>query len=259
MNRKSDGNRKTGGAENPEMQEKKTGSLYGIGTGPGDPELMTVKAIRLLGEADVIAVPEADPNESMAYKTAVAACPEISEKDLLPVPFLMKNNPAEREAARQENAAKIAAYLDHGADVAFITIGDPAVYTTFGYVFNILKSRGYSCVIINGVPSFCAAAARLGRMLVMGDEKLEVIPGGAYPGGGSSADDDEGYSDTTQVYMKFKSNFYGLMDDLKARGEQPAVIENCCLPGERTFSGADSLPDDIGYFNIVISRRSEGK
>ena len=219
------------------------GILYGVGTGPGDPELLTLKAIRIIKEADVIAVPNEIPENSIPYRTVAAVYPELASKEILPVPFLTEPDQEARQAVREENADRIAAILDQGRSVAFLTIGDPSIYTTYSYVFAILAPRGYTCEMISGVPSFCGASARLNTTLCGGNERLEIIPGGMGGDAGS-----------TQIYMKYESRFPELIRELKARGEKPMVIENCCLEGERAFPDADHLPEDIGYFNIVISR-----
>lgn len=222
-----------------------TGKLYGIGTGPGDPELMTLKALRIIKNCDVIAVPDSDPDKCIAYTTAKHAVPEIIEKRLLCVPFMMSGTLEKRMQCRIENAETIARVLDSGSDTAFLTIGDPAIYTTFGYVAEILMKRGYETEFINGVPSFCAAAARMNKMLCIGTEGLEIIPGAAEP------------EKKTRVYMKNERNLEQLLAELRSEGADAQIVERCCLDGERVFSSISDLPDDIGYFNIIIVNEKE--
>lgn len=254
------------------------GKLYGVGTGPGDPELLTLKALRIIREADVIAVPNEDPPNAIPYKTIAAVYPEIASKEILAVPFLMKPDHAARQAVREENAEKIAAVLDQGRDVAFLTMGDPSIYTTYGYVFALLAPHGYDCEMISGVPSFCGASARLNVTLCSDQEKLEIIPGGmrspvtaallnpevsdpesAEPASDPSVGRPGCGTGATQVYMKFETLFPRLIETLNHRGEAPMVIENCCLENERAFRETSSLPEDIGYFNIVISHNDGRK
>jgi precorrin-2/cobalt-factor-2 C20-methyltransferase len=218
------------------------GILYGVGTGPGDPELMTLKAVRVIKECSVIAVPASDPEECMAYNTACGAYPETAGKEILKVPFLMGGTEEERIERREANAAKIAEVLDEGTDVAFLTIGDPLIYTTFGYAAAILKNRGYDIEIVNGVPSFCAAASRIGTMLCSGSEGLEIIPGSEEP------------PEKTRVFMKNESELPPLLDRLRSEDSDVSIVENCCLESERVFRDINSLPDDIGYFNIIIAK-----
>ena len=250
---------------------RKKGKLYGVGTGPGDPELLTLKALRIIKEVSVIAVPNEVPENSIPYKTVMAVYPELAEKEILAVPFLMKPDLAARQEIRKRNAKKIALLLDQGQDIAFLTIGDPSIYTTYSYVFAILEPLGYDCEMISGVPSFCAASAKLNVTLCSDQEKLEIIPGGkGSPAAFSLFHEKQPVPEqslkryerpgcgtgSTQIYMKFESLFPRLIDTLNRRGEAPMVIENCCLENERSFRDTTTLPDDIGYFNIVISHNN---
>ena len=104
------------------------GIAYGVGVGPGDPELMTLKAIRMIRENDIIAVPGKDPKESVAYKIAEAVVPEISEKTLIPIYMPMVKD---RELIKQEHekgAKLIESYLDQGKNVVYLTLGDVTIY-----------------------------------------------------------------------------------------------------------------------------------
>ena len=110
------------------------GILYGIGVGPGDPELMTLKAVRLLKEADLIAAPGQDVRETAAFRIAVQAVPEIAEKELLPVEMPMMMDRKILEEAHRAGAKLLEDQLAAGKRIAFITLGDPTVYSTFTYL-----------------------------------------------------------------------------------------------------------------------------
>ena len=112
------------------------GKLYGVGIGPGDPELLTLKALRVIRESKVIALPGKEPRETVAYKIVEGAYPEIAEKELLAVDMPMTKDPAKLEASHEAGAAAIMAYLDKGMDVAFPTLGDRPEST--GYFTTIL-------------------------------------------------------------------------------------------------------------------------
>ena len=134
------------------------GKLYGVGVGPGDPELLTLKARRILLEADVVAVPDKGSGE----KTALNIVKDVVEgKNLRPCPTPMVRDKALLDGCYEEIAARICALLDEGKNVAFITLGDPTLYSTYIYVHKKVLARGYDAELIPGVPSFCAVAARL--------------------------------------------------------------------------------------------------
>ena len=141
------------------------GIAYGVGVGPGDPELMTLKAVQLIRQNDVIAVPGKEPKESVAYRIAAGAVPEIEDKELVPVYMPMTKDPEKLEAAHRNGAEMLESYLDQGRNVVYITLGDPSLYCTFSYLQHILEADGYEAELVSGIPSFCAAAARLGASL----------------------------------------------------------------------------------------------
>ena len=115
-----------------------SGILYGIGVGPGDPELMTLKACRILRENEVIAAPGESVEDTVAYKIAVQAVPEIANKTLLPIFMPMVMNKARQIENHKKGARQIEKVLDEGKNVVFITLGDPTIYSTFSYVQEIV-------------------------------------------------------------------------------------------------------------------------
>ena len=150
------------------------GTIYGVGVGPGDPELMTLKAVRLIRENEIIAVPGKIAAESTAYKIAAAAVPEIADKTLVPVYMPMVKD---REMIRKEHekgAKMLETYLDQGKNVVYLTLGDSTIYCTFSYLQHFLEDDGYPVELVSGIPSFCAAAARLNLPLTEWDEPLHI-------------------------------------------------------------------------------------
>ena len=139
------------------------GKIYGIGVGPGDPELMTLKAVRLIREADVIAIPGKDRESCTAYQIASGAVPEIKDKEIIPVVFPMTKNETVLRESHEAAVQSLTALMDQGKTIAFLTLGDVTIYSTYGYVHQKLLSLGYESILVNGVPSFCAAAAKLPR------------------------------------------------------------------------------------------------
>ncbi len=152
------------------------GIAYGVGVGPGDPELMTLKACRLIREGDIIALPGKEAKETVAYKIAVRAVPELAEKELIAIDMPMTKDAELLRESHREGAKQIETYLAQGENVVFLTLGDPCVYCTFTYLQPYLHADGYETRLINGIPSFCAAAAELNMPLVEWDEPMHVLP-----------------------------------------------------------------------------------
>ena len=152
------------------------GIFYGIGIGPGDPEHITLKAVRMMKEVDVIAAPGTDVKETLAYRIAVQAVPEIEQKEMLPIDMPMTMDKELLLKAHKRGAETIEKVLAEGKSVGFITLGDTTVYSTFSYLEKIVKEHGFESVYISGISSFCAAAASLGIPLTEWQEPLHVIP-----------------------------------------------------------------------------------
>jgi precorrin-2/cobalt-factor-2 C20-methyltransferase len=151
----------------------KPGIFYGLGVGPGDPELMTVKAWRLLATVPVIAFPRPDNGDSLARRIAAPFIPADAIELALAIPMRAERPPA--RAAYDAGAAAIAAHLDGGRDVAFLCAGDPLFYGSFMYLLERLRDT-HATVIVPGVTALTAAAAALGRPLAARADVLKVIP-----------------------------------------------------------------------------------
>ncbi len=149
------------------------GRLYGVGVGPGDPELMTVKAWRLITTASVIAYLTADGKHSTARDIAKSYIPENAEHLVIDMPMRVEREPGEK--AYDAGAAAIAAHLDRGRDVVMLCEGDPFFYGSFMYVFARL-AKDYPCAVIPGVTSMTASAAALRRPLSARNEVVKVLP-----------------------------------------------------------------------------------
>lgn len=227
-----------------------TGTIYGIGVGPGDPELMTLKACRLIREADVAAIPGKDRESCTAYQIAVKAVPELREKEILPVVFPMTKDEAVLLKSHESGARAIADCLDAGKNVVFLTLGDPTVYSTYIYVHKRLKAMGYGAEIVSGVPSFCAAAARLGISLGEQADSIHILPG-SYP-------EQAGLSlPGTRVFMKSGRQIKAVKQALMEEGVKAAMVENCGMDGERLAIGAKNFPEDAGYYSLMIVKDRE--
>ena len=223
------------------------GTAYGVGVGPGDPELITLKAVRLIRENEVIAVPGKEAENSVAYIIAAAAVPEIAEKTLVPIYMPMVRDRAKIEEEHRKGAKLLEKYLDQGKNVVYLTLGDSTIYCTFSYLQHILEEDGYRVELVSGIPSFCAAAARLNISLTEWNEPLHVIPASHKKG---EALDLAG----TYVLMKSASHMKETKELLMASGRQVGCVENCGMVNEKVYHSAEEIPDDAGYFSLVIAR-----
>lgn len=224
------------------------GKLYGVGVGPGDPELLTLKALRLIRENPVIAVPGEDIRASVAYQIVKGAYEALDEKTLLSVAMPMTKDPAVLEANHEKAAGDVEAYLGQGKNVVFLTLGDPTVYSTYLYVHKRILARGYEAEIVSGITSFCAVAARLNMGLVERDEPLHVIPA-TYQADGM---DQVLKLPGTKVLMKTGRKMAQVRESIQKSGQQAVMIENCGMPGERIFEGAENIPEKSGYYSLII-------
>lgn len=221
------------------------GMLYGVGVGPGDPELVTMKAARILREADVVAVPDKGSGE----KTALNIVAEwTADSELLYCPTPMVRDKKLLDGCYEKIADDICALLDGGKTVAFITLGDPTVYSTYIYVHKKVLARGYRAELVPGVPSFCAVAARLNTSLCEGAERLLIVPG-SYEGVEECID-----FPANKVFMKSGKSLPALRDMLAERGllEGAAMVANCGMEGERVYESLKELETGEGYFSVVL-------
>ena len=228
----------------------RTGKLWGVGVGPGDPELLTVKAIRVMKEADVIMVPDTTKSEQTALNIARSY---IEGKELIAVKTPMVRDRSVVDAAYEEAARKIIRLLNEGKQVAFLTLGDPTVYSTYMYIHEKVQKRGHQVEVVPGITSFCAAAARLNISLCQGAEPLLVIP--------ASHDTESLMSvPANQVYMKAGSSILELKKQLEEHGrlDRTSMVENCSMENEKVYEDFSKLEETSGYFSLVISKLAEG-
>lgn len=223
------------------------GTFYGVGVGPGDPELMTIKAVNRIKSCSVIAVPNKSREVCTAYGIAKCAVPEIEEKEFICLPMPMTKDPVILEQSHREAAERTAQLLDQGRDVVFLTLGDSTVYSTCLYLAGRLQKAHYHTELINGIPSFCAAAARLNMPLVNGAEELHIIPATYQVKGGLALPG-------IKVLMKAGRTMAQVKEELRKGGYQVSMVENCGMEGERICQNLDEIPEDAGYYSLIIVR-----
>jgi len=225
------------------------GKLYGVGVGPGDPELMTLKALRIINRTNIIAVPDTGSESNVALEIAAKAA-DLGMKEILRLHMPMTKDSNALNASHDEAARVVTGKLDAGGDVAFLTLGDPTIYSTYMYVHKRITEAGYETVIIEGVPSFCAAAAKLGISLCEGPQALHIIPA-AYQ-----------YENVTQlsgtrVLMKSGKVFHTVLEQLERDGlpDKAMMVERCGMNGERIYHNLREIreiDEEKSYFSIII-------
>lgn len=234
------------------------GTLYGIGVGPGDPDLITMKAVKAMGGVDVIFTASSSKNSfSLAVDIARPHLPENVEVVVLPFP--MTSDKEVMAKAWNENACTIAKVLDEGKNVAFLTLGDPMTYSTFGYIAQCMRAdyADYPMVTIPGITSFQAAAARINTPLVEGEETL-MITSGAY--GGAHV---RRVSDAAEnvVLLKAYKNVDDIADALSESNllDHSCAIKKCGRQGEEIVWNVSDLreikPD---YWTLIIAKQNNG-
>jgi precorrin-2/cobalt-factor-2 C20-methyltransferase len=232
----------------------KTGKLYGVGVGPGDPELITVKAVRVIKEADIIFTAASSKN---SYSLAVEiAAPYISRSAKIEaLGFPMTKDEAQVETAWTANTKKIARALTRGLTVVFLTLGDPVTYSTFGYILKKMKQVMPDADIetVPGITSFHAASARLNRILVEGEESL-LVTSGAF--GGSQIRNIQQVENIAIVkaYKKIKD----INTALKEAGmhQKGVAVSHCGRKNEKIFDNLDDLENRApDYWTLILASK----
>lgn len=228
-------------------------TLFGVGVGPGDPEDITLRALRIMRACPVILLPQAPPERCAAWRIALQACPELEAKRVVCAPIPMVRDAEQLVAAYDEAADCALDMLGQGLDVAFLTIGDPTVYSTFAPIAKRVAEKGGSVRWVGGVTSFCAAAAALGMPLAKGDENVSIFAGGA------PAQDAAAGRPATEVYMKSGKALDGLVDWLKKRSRserlQISAVSNCGYDDQRLYFHLEEIPASSPYMTVVIVKR----
>ncbi len=228
-------------------QAKEKGILFGVSTGPGDPELMTVKGIKTIEKCDVIAAPRTHGKNSMALDI-VKGIMNVDSKKIIYLDFAMKKDDNVLDSTHRQHADTIEEYLAQGKNVAMLNIGDASLFGTFCYVRELVEADGYETKTVAGVTSFCAVAAELGRSLTTVDKPLTIIPG-SYEYVEAALD-----IPGTKVIMKSASATSEVKNILEKKGmiDQAAMVANCGLPNQIIVENLRESKGDEGYFATII-------
>jgi precorrin-2/cobalt-factor-2 C20-methyltransferase len=223
------------------------GTLYGVGVGPGDTELLTLKAARLLAEVRTIAYPAANGGESLARRIVAPLIPETARE--LPISIPMAQN---REAARRaydHAAEQLSAYLLRGEDVLFLCEGDPFFYGSFMFVHERLHGR-FPCVVVPGVTSLTACAAAVGRPLAARNDVLKIVPA-TLPEERIRAELE--HADAAAI-IKIGPHFRKVRTVIEELGLAPAsaIVERATQGDQRVSRFDDLAEEERPYFSTVL-------
>lgn len=232
------------------------GRLFGIGVGPGDPGLLTLKAKEILDGCGVIAYPVREPGEGSTAFDIIKQVVDVSEKSVEELLFRMDPDDSVRERCREEAMERMCRLLDNGEDIAMVTLGDVGVYSTYMYIDREIASRGYETEVVPGIPSFCHGAALAGIPLMIGNEGLAVVPV-AKENSSLLRSSMENF-DNIVVMKAFKSMgmIASMMDEFGIPLDHAVVVSNVGMSDQ--YIGPMDLDRDYGYFTTVIIKKRYG-
>ncbi len=238
---------------------QKRGTLYGIGVGPGDPELLTLKAARLLERIPVIFAASSSANE---YSIAFEIIKEyVSDKRVERLPFPMTRDKEILEREWRSNALKVIEVLDQGKDAGFVTLGDPLTYSTFGYLLKTIRRivPDVHVETVPGITSYHAAASRLNMVLAEAHETLLIVPGTE----GAKTVRKAMESSDNVVILKVYRRFPEILEAVNKADAcwQGAMISRCCLDGETIHLDLETLEGGTRpeYLSLMIVKRESGE
>ncbi len=239
------------------------GTLNVIGIGPGDPELMTLKAVRIIGESEVLCVPRGKAEGTSLALSIVKQAVDLEGKEMLEAYFPMKKTMCRADATINseldekwsETTENILSRLRTGKDVAFITLGDPAIYSTFFYLYDRLLEAApdLNVRIVPGVSSINAAASSANIYLGLGNDRIAVLPANYLD---NLRETLEAFD--TVILMKVNKVFN---DILILLGEMDLIEKALCISrvgmqDEQIFRNIKEINQDkLNYFSMVIVRK----
>jgi precorrin-2/cobalt-factor-2 C20-methyltransferase len=232
-----------------------SGIFYGVGVGPGDPELLTLKAINTIKAADVIIAPKTEKKENSVALTI--AKPYLKENaEIVKLVFPMVLSSESLSDAWEDNKNVILTLLAEGKKVVFLTLGDPMFYSTYIYVFRLLETCGYPIETIPGVPAFCAIGSKLGYPVVEGNDILTIIPATISE---DKLDQALAIADNV-VLMKVYKNSGQVIKKLQRQGlsDNAVMISRCGLDDEQVVHNLTDVGEQkLNYLSTILARRNK--
>lgn len=239
------------------MKTKTTGTFYGIGVGPGDPDLIPLKSVKILNQVQVIFAAASSKNDySQAVAIAKPHLPDNVSVKLLPFP--MTKLIEEKQASWKANARAIITELEKGQDVAFLTLGDSMTYATYGYVLKYIQQLAphIEIVTVPGITSYQAAAARINKPLVEGEESLLILSGVE---GGDRLRQLSSCAENV-VFLKAYRNTKDITEALDEAGmiNTSVCVTNCGRENEEIITDIRELSKrPPGYWTLIIAKRTQ--
>jgi precorrin-2/cobalt-factor-2 C20-methyltransferase len=234
----------------------KTGTFYGISVGPGDPDLITIKAANILNSVDMVfAAASTKNNHSLAVNIARQHIPESTLVKMLRFP--MTRDKHETHKAWRKHAQTIITEVERGKNVAFLTLGDAMTYSTYGYIMRHVQDKAPHIKIqtVPGITSYQAAAASLNTPLVQGEESLMVVSGAT---GGNRIRELAGKPENV-VFLKAYRHVQDIKAAIDELGTYPSSVgvKNCSHPTEEIIPDIEELgerkPD---YWTLIIAKQN---
>ena len=227
------------------------GKFYGVGVGPGDPRLLTLQAVDVLQAVDIVAIPKSKlDRESVAWDIAKIHCP--SKVRLIELEMPMTADKQILAKAWQAGAQTLLAELKQGKSVAFITLGDPSLYSTYSYLLNILQEKlPQECIeTVPGITAMSAAAARINLPLATGDEPLLILP--------STEDVGEFLDFPNLVLMKVSRRLPEILTHLEERGRKAVLLTRLGQADEKIRwepKPQDFTSEKIDYLSLLLVKK----
>ena len=231
-----------------------SGIFYGIGVGPGDPELLTVKAIKAIEKVDVLIAPKTEKKDGSVALTVAKPYLKKDVEIVYQVFPMVKGFAENSTDAWESNKQEILELLRAGKNVAFLTIGDPMFYSTYIYVFRLLENEGVDIQTIPGIPAFAAIGSQLGYPIVEGDDVLSIIPATASP---EKVEKAMQAADNV-VLMKVYKNFEDVADMLEKNemAEQAVLVSRAGLDDEKIiYDVLAHKKDKLNYLSTILTRK----
>ena len=224
------------------------GIFYGVGVGPGDPNLLTLRAVQVLQTVDLVAIPKSKmERESVAWDIAKVHCPDNVR--LLELEMPMTSDQQVLAKAWQDAADILLAELKQGKSIAFITLGDPSLYSTYSYLLNIMQEKlpTESISTIPGITAMAAAAAKINLPLATGDEPLLILP---------STENVGQYLDFPNlVLMKVSRRLPEILTRLEANERKAVLLTRLGQPGEQIRwepKPQDFAEEKVDYLSLML-------